>query len=759
MLGEFKHEALLVDNDERTIAVYDDRARLVAVYGDREHAERVTGFDATRALGKGPDHVAPPLVAEQLVALVQRVIATGKSESLDRDIELHERKLHYKGEFSRLLTSDGPFVVLTLSEIEEQQSQQTAADKTGERYRQMIEQAADLFVEIDSRGRVVYVSSNALRILGLPAENLHGVSPAERIHPDDQGTMRSWIGDLVRDGSPEVITVRFQHGDGRWIWLESSGRRYNGSRGVHVAMLARDVTQRVLAERRLADSNRRHRLLANSAFPLVVEISESGLTRSISPRLAARIGQPVEKLLGAELGAFVHPADTPRALRVFRRILDGVPIEPYMLRFTDGRGAWWYAELMGSVLSSGEDENQIMFFGRDITDELAEQERQRARDNQLWSSERAESVALVARGVAHDLNNLLSISLGIADLLRDELQAESASRQRIDDIISASSSAAALSRQLAAVTRTGELAQFETLDLVETIRSLKPLLRAAMNPGIRMHFDLGRAPRWVDADPSQISQLLVNLVRNAAESIDGGRGVVAIDIHEARTTADDELRVALSVKDTGSEIDPSALNRIFDVGFEAEREGRGVDLTVARRIVDGHGGEIRAELPEGGGTRIVVELPLLDRAPTLEPRAPSTQALAAITSASGKILVVDDDIGIRKVVSQALGRAGFETTQANNAKDALELLDRESDLVCALVDVILPGTSGVELAQQISERRPTLPVLWMTGDPELLPAEASRESWIRKPFRLAKLLERIKETIAEAPPTTDQGAI
>ncbi len=739
MLGHFAYESLLIDSQDQIVAVYDADVRLVAIYGDYAKAERYGSTKAAEALGRTPEESMADSHATMLREIIERVIERQEPESIQGGFRIQQQRISFRADFSPLQTPEGRFTILRLLDISDQQDLLRELNQSDEHYRHMVEQALDVFMDLDLKGRVQYVSPNASRVLGHAPEKLLGIGMMALIHPDDRENMRQCLRSVIHRDESDTFVYRFHHGDGRWIWLEPSARRYRGADGAQrIGSVTRDVTKQVLALRKTEQSDRRYRILADSAFSLVAEVNETGEVLFVSPRFRERLGKP-ELIIGADFGRICHPDDVSRLIRIVRRILDGMPVEPFVTRFADGVGGWWYGELLGTVLANEDGRGRILIFGRDITDDLEEQEARSALEERLSSGELARGVADLATDVAHNLNNLLAIAVGSADMLKRELPTDSPAERRIEEIIRASTDASALSRQLGMIARGGETSQFETIDLVELVHHIEPLLLTSITPGSQLRLVLQRDPCWIDADASQLGQLLVTLVRNACKAIGDDGGEVTVSVAEAASGLEGERWVVLAVEDDGSGLDGHPGNRILAPDFAAQSPEFG--QTVPRRITEAHGGVIRVGSPVGPGTRIGIRLPLLslDGALAIQNEAgPDSGSL-------GRVLVADRDPAACKIASQLLAQAGYQAVGADHAAAVLELVAAEPDLVCALIDFEMWRNSPISFASEIRARRPQLPVIWLTGVADEPPAEAPNLETVRKPLQLETLTAKLQQ--------------
>ncbi|MDZ7728624.1 MAG: ATP-binding protein [Dehalococcoidia bacterium] len=330
-----------------------------------------------------------------------------------------------------------------------------------------------------------------------------------------------------------------------------------------------------------------------------------------------------------------------------------------------------------------------------------------------------------------------------------ELPEASPARETITDIETAARRAADLARQMLAYSGRGQFI-VQQFDLSSLVREMDNLLRAYTHRAV-MHYSLAPDLPPVEADGTQIRQVIMNLVINAADAIGDADG--AISVRTGRMYADADYLastylpedhcpgeyVYLEVSDSGEGMPPDTLARIFDPFFTTKFTGKGLGLAAVLGIVRGHQGAIKVDSAPGEGTTFRLLLP-----------AASTRAPAAVEEArpvawrgSGTVLLADDEEPVRKVAARALRSFGFEVIEADNGMDALEVFDGCAEpVVAALVDVTMPRMNGEQLFDALRERNAQLPVVFMSGYSEDGHARGAHEdcvTFVQKPFDLATL--------------------
>lgn len=373
------------------------------------------------------------------------------------------------------------------------------------------------------------------------------------------------------------------------------------------------------------------------------------------------------------------------------------------------------------------------------TNELlrAEVARRRKAEAELLENQKLESVGRVATGIAHDIDNLMTVVIGNAGLLAEDASTNEV-REQLAEIREAGERAAEISRQLLAVGAGGAGAT-EGLDLREVLQSSARILDSLLGEAVALELQLGTEPVEVRAERTALTRLLTNLCVNAREAMDLGGKVVL----ELTTTRDEREWARITVRDDGPGMEPETLARAFDPFFTTKRAtgGTGLGLSTVRGVAQRFGGRVEASCPESGGARFDVYLP---RAMP-EASSPTRGAVAAES-----ILVLEDRDAPRRFVVRALRRAGYHVIPAASAEDALEELDRDANVDLVLTDVQLPTLSGPELVARLAERGIHPKVLFVSGfagDDMRERIRALGAEFLPKPFASGTLLRAVRRAL------------
>jgi two-component system, cell cycle sensor histidine kinase and response regulator CckA len=342
-------------------------------------------------------------------------------------------------------------------------------------------------------------------------------------------------------------------------------------------------------------------------------------------------------------------------------------------------------------------------------------------EEQLRQAQKMEAIGRMAGGIAHDFNNSLTIIMTCAQLMQFEQQSGEKLAEYAQEIERASQQAFGLTRQLLAISRNQEL-QPRLIDLNRLVTDLKRILYRALGPNIEMVTMARQMVSMVKADPSQIEQVIMNLVINARDAMpDGGKIIVETDQKYLDRTYTDQhiglepgLYTSLTVSDTGSGISAEVLPHIFEPFFTTKNsKGTGLGLATVYGIVQQSGGQIRVYSEVGFGTVFKIYLPLPSETTASLVDLVEETAVSPIT---GTILIVDDDARVRQLLVGLLNKQGYTVLDAGNAADALHQVQNYRQPIDLLItDIIMPGENGRELARLVRHVSPNTKIIYMSG--------------------------------------------
>ncbi len=647
----------------------------------------------------------------------------------------------------------------------EQKSPEIALRESEGKVRDLVDDAPVVLWLGGPDGRVVYRSTRWYDYTGQTAETAVESGWIDAVHPDDRESVQRRVRDAIARGEPFRVEYRLRGRDGTYRWFLDASEPSRGTDGRLLGYIGSvvDITERYEAEQALRKSEERLRL-AQTATGLGIWDWDLVADESVcSPEWFRLHGLPIgtERRMGrAEFFELLHPEDREHVATALARALEpGQPFFEYRVVWPDESVHW-----LASRARLFHDENGRPLRVLGITFEVTAR-RQVA--EQLRQVQRAESVRRLAGGVAHEVNNQMTVVLGLCDFLIEGRALPEAARADVEGVRRAAERSAQIAGQMLAFSRQ-QVLQREAMDLNDLLRAEEPLLRRVLDEAIRLSLVLAPTPVRVNVDRVQIAQVLLNLVMNARDAMPSGGTItiesetVELDESTARQFGLPEPGAAeggtqarrrfarLSVVDSGRGMSPETRARVFDPFFTTKTvgQGTGLGLPTAYGIVKQHDGHISVESELGLGSTFRVYLPLAEQG-----REAASGKSAPVEHRSVTVLVVDDDQAVGRVVSRALELDGFVTVSATNGREALQLLDRhEGPIDLVVTDLVMPEMDGRELIRILRERRPGLPIVSMSGYTDaasLSPGVLEYGSgFLAKPFTPEQLVAKVREVLA-----------
>jgi two-component system cell cycle sensor histidine kinase/response regulator CckA len=645
----------------------------------------------------------------------------------------------------------------------------------GERRRlvSVVENSSEFVAMVAADGTILFMNDAGQKMIGLANDsNLRQRKIFDFLALDDAQDLRFTI-------VPTVEQQGHWEGEFRLRPLENgdcistlahvflvAGRRREQERVI--AIVARDISDRITSERLLRESESRHRMLVESAYDLIAEIDSDGHYVYASPNFDEQLGYPPDRMLGRSWYEQVHPEDRNDAHHTFQELMEHRPhsCPPLRLRHADGTWRWVEANLKPYENVHGE--SVMLAFFRDITRRKQAEEALLRSQEELLQSQKMEAIGRLAGGVAHDFNNLLTAITGYCDLLLEEIGEHEQMRADAEEIIRAADRAAALTRQLLAFSRRQVLLP-KVFDLNELVSGVERLLLRLIGEHIELVTVLESELPHVRLDPGQLEQLVINLAVNARDAMPSG-GHLSITTENLEIPTDGDPAhpgiapanyITLSVSDTGVGMDASTLSKIFEPFFSTKESGKGTGLGLATvyGIIQQSGGEIRVESELGTGSTFTIYLPQVAE----DLSAPESVVVHESLRGDETILLVEDSKTVRDLVLRYLENHGYTVIDAESGVEALRIAAAHPGRIDLLItDVVLPKIDGHELAMQLVEARPETAVIYMSGfsDDALSRhgVDAGDLTMIQKPFTQQQLLSEVRRVLQESHPAESTTA-
>lgn len=711
--------------------------------------EEVVGKLATEAYG-----TTPPLYLDEFGA----VALSGEA----RRLETCFTPLNRWFELSVAPLGEGGFATI-FSDITERKRQETELRKRTAELDGFFSLSLDLLCLADAEGRFVRLSPAWGRTLGYEADELLGRSYIDLVHPEDREATAFATATLAEGGTVIDFANRYRHRDGSWRWLQW---RSAGEPGGLIYAVARDVTCQREEEERLqrseADLRRSQAVARLGSYRLELPT----MTWSHSAVLDEILGiEPDAPASREDVDSLVHPEDREALRAQFEGLaLAGRGPLHHECRLRGARdGAERWVHILGE-LERGADGAVQAVFGtvQDITERKRAEDEHRKLAARVQHAQKLESLGVLAGGIAHDFNNLLTSMLGNADLALEDLPRSSPARGNVEDIETAARRAAELCRQLLAYSGRGRF-QVQIVDLRDVIEEMGQLLSVTVSKQVVLRYHFAADLPGVEADPTQIRQVVMNLITNASEAIGDKQGVISVStgamtcdesyLGEAWSSAELEpgLYACLEVTDTGCGMDASTQQRLFDPFFSTKFTGRGLGLAAAIGIVRGHRGAIKVYSELGRGSCFKLLFPAAG-SPAHPLRA---QAVRERWQGRGKVLLVDDEVTVRSVGRAILERAGLTVLTAEDGEQALQVFRSEPEIACVILDLTMPRMDGETCFRELRRLRPDVRVVLTSGynEQEVVSRFTGKglAGFVQKPYKAAELLACIQQLLRPTP--------
>ncbi len=719
-----------------------------------EKAEAAENVKRQEVLNRFALQVFPEMKQLGVMDVLKRVCRTGIAENHPISIRQDGRTTAWCDYYIYKLPGDE--IVALYEHITERKKMEEDLRQSEEKFAKAFRNAPVLFsiIEADT-GRHVDINDEAVRAVGLKREDIIGRTAVD-------------IGWMTKDGYEKLICdlrsrgrlvnreTDFHTRDGRVITGLVGGERIVISGCEYMIFIALDITARKKAEEALAEAENRLQLTIENANIGVCFVGLDGRLVRVNREMAAILGYSRDELLAMTSNDITHPDDRDISPSNIRRALAGQDIKTvFTKRYLRKDGQIAHCRVSSSLIKDAS--GRPLYFISHVQDVT----QQRQMEERLRRAEKMEALGLMAGGVAHDLNNVIGISVGYCEMLQDELPADSALREHVDSIMQATERASAIVQDMLTMARSNVAVNkvLNLNDIVDDFLNSPELasIRAA-HPKITIQSDLSPHLLNISGSPLHLMKTIMNLITNAAEAIHGG-GVIRItssNVHldcpvkgyDAFTAGD---YAVLCVSDTGEGISAENLPRIFEPFYTKKvmgRSGTGLGLAVVWGTVKDHQGYIDVASEPGLGATFSLYFPVC--------REDISQEPAAIDRASymGKgeyLLVVDDVPEQRELACRLLSKLNYLTASVAGGEEAVEFVKKQSvDLI--VLDMIMdPGIDGLDTYRRILEIRPGQKAIIVSGFSHTARVTETQKlgagPYVKKPFLMETLGTAIRKEL------------
>jgi len=635
--------------------------------------------------------------------------------------------------------------------VSERERASSALRESEERFRTLVEQAADAFFVHGRDGRFRDVNRQACESLGYRREELLQMSVFD-IEQDFDPELIQHAWDQIETGRHDTLRGHQRRKDGSTFPVEVRLGCYEQNGERLFLGLVRDTSERERSEELVREASRRLELATSSGGLGVWDLDVAANTLVWNSRMFELYGISPDDFDGSRgtWSASLHPADRERVLAAGEAALNGSGEFDIEFRAVSPEGKVKTIKA-NAIVVRDEQGRALRMIGlnRDITS-------QRSLEAQLLQAQKMEAVGRLAGGVAHDFNNSLTVILGYAELSKLVQINGETFHEYLDQIIRAAEQSRDITKQLLAFSR-NEIISPRQVDLNQLIRQAEKSLARLIGEDVCLRLTAPDGIWPVLIDPAQMNQIIMNLAVNARDAMPLG-GTLGIEtrnlrIDETYCLANPEASpgeyVQMSFSDTGVGMDREVLGHVFEPFYTTKGIGKGTGLGLATvyGIVSQNEGFLKVYSEPGKGSVFALFFPRMVR----ESAAPA-EAGRSVAAGEGAVLLVEDEVNVRQMARLMLESAGYSVLAASSPSEALELSRRpELPIDVLLTDVIMPEMNGVQLSAAVRELRPGIGIVYMSGYPSDMIARHGLLQrgviFIQKPFDSNGLHEKVQEAI------------
>ena len=642
-----------------------------------------------------------------------------------------------------------------------------------EKYRLIVDHVAETVLVLDLNLHHIYASPSVFRLYGytpeeflaLPLERIlspESLARSLRLFEKEMALEATGTADSRRSLVVESLEYRK---DGSSIWIENtfSFIRDADLRVINILCVANDIDERKAAEEALRKSSEQFKqLFESSPLASVIFSLADGRIMDANKQFLELFEFTRAEVLGRtgmDLGLWFDPADRDRLVARLKQQREARDFET---RFR-GKSGREHDVLLGGQVIDFSGQPMAILQSVDITERKQAEAQRASLEAQLHQSQKMEAIGTLAGGIAHDFNNILAAILCRVEVAGMGLPPEHPAQESLDEILKASLRARDLVRQILRFSRRQKQDR-KLIDLGATVIEALKLLRASLRATIEIQTETGPHLPPVLADATQVHQVIMNLGANAghAMSVHGGHLTITQTVVtlEAGTFPDHGdlpagLYVRVSVQDTGCGMDAATVERIFEPFYTTKGPGggTGLGLAVVHGIMENHDGAITVESRPGQGATFHLYFPAAEGA-----IFPDTESAPALPHGQReKILVVDDEIALVEIEMIMLEQLNYQVTGCHCAKDALAAFRAQPNAYALVItDMTMPEVTGIDLAKELHQLRPGLPIILASGYSDFLGERTLTQNGISafldKPFQLRSLAETVRRVLeAEVP--------
>ncbi|MGC2236431.1 MAG: PAS domain S-box protein [Pyrinomonadaceae bacterium] len=731
----------------------DENYRFVSL---NEAFLRVTGLTREQVIGKNIRDVIPPQAQALVFGKYHKALGENKTVSWEEESVYPTGKRVGEVKISPLTdeATGQIYLVGVVHDITERKLAEEALRQSEAELRALFAAMNDLIFVIDKEGRHLKVALTAPEKLYRSSDAIIDKTLHEIFPEPTANLFHDYINQALATHSPVSIEYNLDIG-GHEKWFVANIAPMTEET---VVWVARDITDIKLAERSLRESEHLYRETVENANDIIYTLDLQGRYISANRAGESITGYTRDEIRRMNFTDLIAPEYLDVVLEKMGNKVESGGQTFYEVEIITKDRRRIMVEINSRLLERNGVPIGVLGIARDITERKRSEEKLGEIEEQLRQSQKLESIGQLAGGIAHDFNNMLTAINGYSDLILRKLGADDPLRHMAEEIRKAGDRASGLTHQLLAFSRK-QILQPKTLNINDIVSDVSRMLQRLIGEDIDLKAILNERLGQVEADPGQITQVLLNLAVNARDAMpSGGKLTIETDnvnLNETYTSRHVGVTpgryVMLAVSDTGVGMDEDTLNHIFEPFFttKAVGEGTGMGLATVYGVVKQSRGNIWAYSEKGLGTTFKIYLPLIDKeAESIEAETLKTD----LPTGTETILLVEDEEMVRALSKQILETCGYTVIEAVNGADALRLCEEtgcDADLL--VTDVVMPQMGGRELVLRLAETRPALRALYISGytDKAIVHHGILNEdiNFIQKPFTPEDFARKVRDVL------------
>lgn len=659
-----------------------------------------------------------------------------------------EKENHYE---ARILPALENQYIAVVRNVTNRKQAEASLRESEKKYRSIFENAVEGIFQTTTDGTYISINPSLARMCGYDTpedllKNITNIGKYQYVAPEDR---LRYMEIIERDGLVRGFETQLFRKDKTKIWVSLDARAVTDENGniVMYEGTIDNITDRKKIEADLFESEEKYRSIVEESH-FGVYIIQRGLFRYVNKRFCEMHGYSYEEIVDK-----MGPKD-------FLVLEDLKVVEESMKKRIGGdikSDELYYSTIRkdGGILPMKAIGSCVTYKGKPaIIGTLLDLSKEKVLEMQLLQAQKLETVGRLAGGIAHDFNNILGVILGNTELAKVQLAPECRTFEYLSTIEKATLKAAEFVKQLLAFSRQ-QVLKLKVIDLGKTITGFENMMRRVISEHILMRIAVEPDIQKIKADSAQLNQVILNLVVNARQAMEGGGQlsltvgqesvdeIYCIGHHEAKPGD----YVTLTVADTGPGIPKDIIDKIYEPFFTTKADGNGLGLSVVYGIVKQHGGFVTVYSEPGKGTAFKIHLPAIS-----EKRIAAEEKERAAQGGDETILIVEDDSEVRHIASEILKSLGYSVFEAPDGEEGLEIFTEKKDIIdLVILDVVMPKMGGMETFEAMKKEKPSIRSLFMTGyslNGLHMDFASNRDIHvIQKPYTFNSLANKIREIL------------